>query len=341
MSTATTARPSRSTRARRGSASAIEAWLDERGVTYEYVPDFPLADIDRERSLANQARMGEPIRQAVRERYAEAMRRGEQFPPIVLARAGARAKVVVVDGNHRFVAAVDDVGAATHPAYVIHARPDARVVTALTLESNSRHGLPSDEEERIQHAIYLIRSGAANHKVAAAMVNAPLEKVQRRWEKVKADDRAVSTEVPRSAWEALTSAAVKARLAQVSTDEGFVEAAKLAAAAGLTVAEVDELVGELNRNRSAAKQVALVKSLRRSLRDRIAARAGGPLGSARRGAANPRHRFVLAVNNLLALPDEFAPELVSLFGDDERSTAAQQARDAAARLEQLAVALES
>ncbi len=57
-----------------------------------------------DRSLRDQARLGNPVDEETVERYAEAMRGGAEFPAVVGWR-GSEAKLILIDGNHRQVAA--------------------------------------------------------------------------------------------------------------------------------------------------------------------------------------------------------------------------------------------
>ncbi len=314
----------------------VETWLDDKGLTWRFVPDFPLSGIDRDKSLANQARLGDPVDPAVVEEYREAIRRGDRFPAIVLAQAAPKSVAVTIDGNHRSEAA-RTAGQETFGAYVVKARPGTHQVVALTMEANTRHGRPTSTEERVQQALWMVDNLRTSVDKAAAVVNVSAGTVRSRWDKVKADRRADEVGLKRIDWDGL-GATVRSKLLSIFTDEGFKAAARLAVTARLTNAEVDDMISVVNESRSAAKQVAVVKGLRKSYGDRIAAVASGLSG---RGASSPRTRLRLALTNLLSLPDDFSESVTSaLTTPAERQTAAAQARAGSAKLASLADSLE-
>lgn len=317
----------------------VEDWLEEKGVSYEFVPDLPLASIDRERSLHNQARLGEALNPQFVEEYREAMRRGDRFPALVVARSSAKGPAVNIDGNHRFEAATEE-GHTAFGAYVVQLRSNSSLFKDMAEEANTRHGKPTSTEERVQQSLRKIRSGSSIEK-AAADVNVPLSVVRTAWDRARVDERAASVGVKQSDWDTLV-ASVKLRLQALYTDEVFKAASRLAVSARLTTAEVDEVVSTVNSTRSTEKQLAAVRSLRRGYSDRISAAATGAATGARSTSkASPRRRFSLVLTNLMALPDNFGTSLHDTFDDTERRKAAQQAREASARLERLAADLEN
>lgn len=316
--------------------SDVETWLDDKGLTWRFDADFRLDGIDREKSLANQARLGDPVDGAVVEEYRDALRRGDRFPAIVVAQSAPRSVAVTIDGNHRSEAALA-AGLEAFGAYVVKARPGTHQVIALTMEANTRHGRPTSTEERVQQALWMVDNLRTSVDRAAAVVNVSAGTVRSRWDKVKADRRADEVGLKRSDWDGL-GATVRSKLLSIFTDEGFKAAARLAVTARLTNAEVDDLISVVNETRSAAKQLAVVKRLRRDYAERIAAVASGLSG---RGASSPRTRLRLALTNLLALPDDFTESVTSaLTTPAERQTAAAQARAGAVKLAALADSLE-
>lgn len=313
----------------------IEAWLNEHGVDWDYQPRLALDEVDREASLANQARIGEPLDPALVDSYRDAIRNDAVFPALVVARAGVRSYAVMIDGNHRFEAArleqLDAFG-----AYVLRARPNSANTVAMTYEANTRHGKPTSTEERVQQAVWLHNNNRLSVEAAAAAVNVSASTVRSRVDRQRADDRAVDVGLRRSEWDSMPHA-VRGRLNVVSTDEGFKAAARLAYQAQLSAAETDDLIRTVNAaGRSAAKQEQVVRQLRADCRARIAEASGG---KARRGFS-PSRRFSLAVANVLALPAEIDTDLANQLDDTERHDTAVRARDAAQRLTALADVLE-
>ena len=76
----------------------VEDWLDEHGVSWEYDPALPVARIDVERSLQNQARVYQKLDPERVGQYAEAIERGDQFPAVVTHKQSARI-TKIIDGN--------------------------------------------------------------------------------------------------------------------------------------------------------------------------------------------------------------------------------------------------
>ena len=315
----------------------IENWLDDKALTWEYDPVFTLVNIDLDRSLHNQARLGDPADPAVVAEYREAMSRGDKFPAIVVVRASEKTQAVNLDGNHRTEAALA-AELDTFGAYVVTGRPATNAMTALTMEANTRHGRPTTTDERLQQAVWMIDSMRVPIERAAVAVNVSSSALRNRWDKTRADRRADEVGLHRSDWDSMSYSA-RTKLLTVSTDEGFKAAARLALAARLTVAEIENVVAVVNESRSATKQLAAVKSLRRGYYERIADVASGLVGP---GSSNPRSRLRLALTNLLSLPEDFAAAITaSLHTPQERTEAATSARAASARLTALADSLEA
>jgi hypothetical protein len=138
-----------------GRNKETEDWLDAQGVAWEFRPDVPLDAFNEAESLNNQVRF-QPLVQATVDQYATAMNEGAKFPPILVN--AKRNKFVRLDGNHR-VAAARAVGKTTFHAY--EALVTGQPAVLLAFKANNRNGLPNTEEERIYHAIWLVRNGAS------------------------------------------------------------------------------------------------------------------------------------------------------------------------------------
>lgn len=97
----------------------VEKWLSDHGVEFEYWPDFPIDEIDLEKSLHNQARMFEPLDDTVVRQYAEAFSRGDHFPAVVLAKTNARQKATAIDGPSARVTVLFKRSLRQHPWLLI------------------------------------------------------------------------------------------------------------------------------------------------------------------------------------------------------------------------------
>ena len=311
-----------------GGDAKIEEYLDKKGVTWTYHPAVEPSQFDAAKSLRNQARMGAPLDEKRVDMYAEAMRRGDEFPPVIAS--GKPGEYLITDGNHRLHGGI----AAKKPLSMYHIVGDARTIVLITFEANARHGLPTNEDERIQQALYLIDNGA-NIPEAAAALSLPRKIVEKASVTRTADQRFKQANLPLMVLEKL-SEPVKRRLSNVSTDEGFVAAVNLVVDAALVSGEVFTLVTDINELRSSSKQVEYVSMLRRDLyADRINKTGGGTFT---RRTLGPKSRVGLALSNLDGLPEDLE-EVAKAWVGPEREEAAERMTRTAQRLTDLAKVL--
>lgn len=312
----------------------VEKELTEKyHVKWSYLPQVPIASFDLDKSLHNQARF-EAIDEKTVESYTEAVKRGDAFPAVLAYRPSPRARLVMIDGNHRLSAHIR----AEKPVdvYEVDRSTDARTIALMTFAFNTRHGRPTTEAERVTQAQYLVENGASIDHAAAAVSIAP-RVLKRALARSAADQRADEVGLRRNEWDSL-NATVKSRLKDIATDEGFGDAAKLAYAAKLDANEVFELVALLNSTKSGTRQRAIVKQQREMHSDRIQAAAGGLLGTADRKALGPKQRLNMALGQALALPDD-DDVIVKTYAVAERAAAAKRLKETSDRLARLATAL--
>jgi len=309
-----------------GQREDIEADLDALGLSWRFNPDGLIGEIDRDRSLANQARLGSPIVEERVEAYAIAIRQGAKMPAIVVDRLGRKRKAIVMDGNHRVLAS-------QRAGYDIFARyevvdGDPAAVNLYTFQANVTHGLPNSLEERVEHAIWLVDSGIEQRR-ALAQLQVPAGEFKKAWNRHLADRRADEVGVTRTQWEQL-GAAVRLRLANLATDEAFAGAVELAYKASLSSAEVDGLVSALNSTRSTAKQQQILTTQQQVYAERIAAGGGGALarGAASRRPMTAKQRWNVTLGSIVALPDPatVASQLSGAERDDYRTRCRAAAR---------------
>jgi hypothetical protein len=238
----------------------------------------------------------------------------------------------MIDGNHRFggheKAEKEDI-----PVYEIHRDTDKRTIALLTFSMNTRHGKPTSEAERVQQAMYIIDTGASIDAAASA-VNLQPGVLKRAIAARKADQRADEVGLKRTLWDALPQTS-KSRLLNISTDEGFREAAELTFAASLDANQVFEIVQLLNSTKSSAKQTQIIKQQRDIYQDRIQGAAGGVLGTAKKRAMTPKARVATALAMTLAIP-EADDAILTGYAEPERKDAAANMRKAAERMTHLA-----
>jgi hypothetical protein len=80
-----------------GGDAKLEEWLDKKGVKWEFLPAVSPESFDQEKSLRNQARVFAPLNEKRAEQYTEAMKRGDEFPPVIAH--GKKNKMILLDGN--------------------------------------------------------------------------------------------------------------------------------------------------------------------------------------------------------------------------------------------------
>lgn len=282
-----------------------EAWLTKRHVTFTYVEDFPLADIDMAASLANQARISNPLDPETVERYKSDYAMGDDFPAVLLRKPSARSKkMVLLGGNHRVTAALQ-AGRAHHSAYIIDCEPE--LVPLLTYEDNRRHGMPPSRHERIRQGVHLVELGWTG-KDAAVAVGVTQAEISNQRSVDKATRRAITLKVRQ--FPSLAQGA-KLALAQVRSDPVFARAATLAASALLSVNEVKSMVASINSASSdedALYRIGTLEEDHRHTMQRTHGGATGGKGRGRRGTGpTPFSKLGAALGSLMALEASDVP----------------------------------
>lgn len=152
----------------------IEKLLDEHGISYTYEAMVPLSDLERHADA--QSRLG-TVKQADVRGYAEQMKQGAIFPPVVLWEDSVEGWVIV-DGNTRVLAKRKNK--ATHTdAYVVDLSTSAEAIVVSAI-FNGTNGQPLSTSE-IKRAIlanekmgtkrYSAKRLAKDYGVSAAYVS--------------------------------------------------------------------------------------------------------------------------------------------------------------------------
>lgn len=316
--------------AQRGRRDQVEEWLNDWHVKWTHIGRVSLNDFDFERSLRNQARLGDPVDQEYVDRYAEAMKAGSEFPALVVWKT-REGKYVIIDGNHRLVSSR---AADYEPSvYVVDAR--AQTITAMTFEANVRHGKATSEEERVHHALYLIDNGMSKREAAQRMA-VGVNKINKASLTIDAMRRADGAGINRKDWESIPEAG-RNRLSMLHTDEALAAAVQLVHDAGLQTAEIFELVSMVNDTRSGSRQVAIIKAQRQVYAERIQDKLAGLAPQKGKRTRSPKSALATTVGLMLTLPESSA--IVDSLGEAEREEYVPRLDEAIERLTGLRKAL--
>lgn len=228
----------------------VEDLLEEVGVRWSFVPAYPLASIDRKKSLQNQSRLI-ALQDDTVDIYAESFRRGDEFPPIVVCSQSGSHLTVVADGNHR-CASADKAGRKYLPAYVI-GEPTKLQFLSLTYRLNveAHHGLQPTMNDRLAHAAHLVAVAGITKQAAAQVMGVPERRLSdyMGMREAEARLRKIGAPVPNRVNDLR-------RLASVKSDAALAALARSASSVPATV--LGDLVTAVNKTRSDADAVSLV-----------------------------------------------------------------------------------
>jgi ParB-like chromosome segregation protein Spo0J len=269
--------------------SDVEAWLDALKIPWQFDPEYPLDKISVKRSLANQARL-EPINQEVVDRYTADVKRGDEFPPVLVNDRKGHKENELLGGNHRMMA-YRFGGRTTIPAYVVSVEPE--MALRLTYEDNRRHGLPPSESERVVQAIHLIENGWTQERAAAA-VGVAGSKISAERTMIRAGNRAKELRVDEGfAGLARNS---KYHLGRLRSDPVFTAAANLVVQAKMSVDEVKSLCNRLHEARSDEAALNLLGMEEEEFSARVQRSGGGRV----RATRTPRAVLLRAVHDIVS-----------------------------------------
>lgn len=303
---------------------ALEADMDKLGITWSFEPAMAVGRVDKERSLANQARL-EPLNLATVEQYAEDMAAGDVFPAIVVEvqRTSREERLVAIGGNHRLAAA--RIAKRKHlAAYLVEGDPVA--LYRLMWSDNRRHGLPPGNGEKLLAAVHLINQGDTMAQ-AARTVGISYAKLVQHMAATEFDRRVGASKKLRVAVKLGDTA--KQRLGSLS-DVVFGPAVEAVLRHGLGQADVGELVTML---RSAGDDGLALQLLGKAEPDLAIKGLGNAAAERRRGHQSPRRAMLDALRSIRHL--SAARVIADCPDDDARLVLASTIRDAASVLQQV------
>jgi hypothetical protein len=241
-----------------------ESVLTALGVQFEYIPEFPMAELISDPSTQVRREENRAPKPEV-ERYHKLMKAGAEFPPIVITGTGA-----VIDGNTRQGAAVK-MRRTTFPVYQCDTTA-AAVAKLIGVELNAVHG---KRMEKAELAEWLASgNGSVSADDAERLTGWSARTVQRVREALKFNVRKdklgihLVTVLPE---------AVREALMKITNPECFRALSLLADEAGLTATEINSIVKEINELSLIDPDTALAKihELRHDRQQQIDERRAG------------------------------------------------------------------
>lgn len=288
----------------------VEEWLASKEVGYKFA-EIPIGKFDFDLSQRNQARIAFPISEPTLASYVEAMKRGDEFPPVVGHMVGT--KYVIIDGNHR-LNAHRVVGTDMIPTYVLAKNTANQMIMSLTFEANTRHGLPNSVEERQNHAVHLISSLGITYEDTAAALNLTYTQVQTAMLKYKADKRALDMGIKPYVWAKLSQSSKKV-IAGIRDDDSFVAAVALTHKATLSSTEVQALTKNLNLAATKTARAAVLTEARSLYKTRVEETGGS--GKDGKRFFRPRQHLGLGLGNI-SRAHALLESLTSIVTPDEK-----------------------
>jgi len=241
-----------------------ESVLAALGVKFEYVPEFPMANLVSDQTTQVRREENQAPKPEV-DRYHKLLQAGAEFPPIVVTSAGK-----VIDGNTRW-SAFERMRRVTIPTYRCDTT-STNVAKLIGVELNAVHG------KRMEKAELADWLATANGRVTAddaqRLTGWSARTVVRVKEALKFDDRRNKLDIPLST---VLPEVVREALMRV-TDAGCFRALTiLAEKAGLTAREISEAAREINELALTDPEAAFrkISELEADRREQIAERAAG------------------------------------------------------------------
>lgn len=246
-----------------------EQRLDIEGAEWHYEPDVPLTRVDREASLKNQARFQSLNQDHVLE-IAMAIEQ-KQVMPALVGYYNTERRIVLIDGNHR-MEAFNLMGIGKSDLYIVDT-VYSWLIERLTRAMNTGEGNPPTRDERLSHAVHLVRAVDMPADAAAKTMGLPPSRVR---DVLAADE--VRERLSRLSFSDRLYPSTLTELYRVKLDSVLLEAATLVHEAQLTSEEAAELARRLDKVASSEKaQQGVIAQMRHEYRSRIARTRSGQL----------------------------------------------------------------
>lgn len=235
----------------------FEAKFDEWNLPYTFVPEIRLDDM----RVADWAQVREGSHIAPQEQvaeYAEQMRHGAQFPPLVLMEAKPP---VLIDGNTRRAAA-KLLRLKSFPAYIVETGTvEMAKILAGSLNQMGGKRLTTDEAHSL--ALLMLARDMADEAVAREVGRSATQ--VRQWRRIKEAEAHAAKLGMAEQFETIDRPA-KLRLAEITHDLPFAEAVKLVAEVKPKPKVIQDMVKEVVKAPSDTEAVDVVRQVRAELK---------------------------------------------------------------------------
>jgi len=236
-----------------------ETWIESWEATDYQYGYIPIDKIDLDKSLANQARMVQPLIPETLKKYTEAMENNNEFPAITVYLSDNKGKYVIIDGNHRVHAALA-VDRKKIDAYILDVN-DAYLIEMMTRSANVQVGQPPSYDDLKEQAKYAVRVLGASREEAARRfnINRTTLDTALRVDEVDQDLTELGCEP------GLLSETHRDILNRVRDDHSVLRGAfNLACDAELTTPELREVVHNIKTGTSESERLSLLDDCRQS-----------------------------------------------------------------------------
>jgi hypothetical protein len=286
-----------------------EQALKNQGATWIFVEKVRLDDIDIAKSLRNQARLIVALDPELVEGYALADKRDDQFPPLVLWRPTPRSKYILIDGNQRCGAYLQNRREHAN-AYLVRSG-DPLFIKRLTYRFNNLvNGRRLSKEETMEHAIEFVRSVGWNVKYAAQEFEVSQGTLQSRIRAAEIKEKLEKANVKNIQRISETSYRYLGSFEQLG-DDVLVKAAKVVIDNGLGEKEMTHMAGKVKEANTHEKKLKAIETYAAS--PEVRARREQTKGGQRQPVRpDPRSRFARAMLELQHLMEDYKEKSVLL-----------------------------
>lgn len=304
-----------------------EEWLGQQGfienVNYTYQESLSIRLVDEAASLANHARMSDPIDQEWVGNYARRIENGS-VPPALIVMRMPNGKFLVVDGNHRYLA-LKKTKAEVFAAYVLAWVDDTAVLRRIVATANaSLVGRGASMADLIDHAASVVIEGKKSVVSVAELYNVSEAKLR-----YEVRNREVAVRLVGMGIDPVSlTPTMRNRLADVPNDAVLAALTKISIQGRLTRKDITDLVSSIRKERSEAGMLLQVQQFRE--RPDIARRLQqAPLGTRiMRAHGVRRQRLFSGMGNLISLLNTtHSRESLDLTADDDYQKACDMATE--------------